>query len=84
MQGRAAPLAYCTQRSYCHWWEGEADHLPVPAKISLKLLNKLSNSVIPLIFSACTVFAICILPMSPDGTVASYFLLLGIALHQNH
>ena len=34
-QGRAAPLAYCTQRSYCHWWEGEADHLHVPAKISV-------------------------------------------------
>ena len=34
-QGRAAPLAYCTQRSYCHWWEGEADHLPVPAESSL-------------------------------------------------
>ena len=33
MQGRAAPLAYCTQRSYCHWWEGETDHLPVPAEI---------------------------------------------------
>jgi hypothetical protein len=28
-------LAYCTQRSYCHWWDGEADHLPVPAEFSL-------------------------------------------------
>ena len=34
-QGRAAPLAYCAQRSYCHWWDGEADHLPVPAEFSL-------------------------------------------------
>ena len=50
-QGRAAPLAYCTQRSYCHRWEGEADHLPVPAKHRFELLTKLS-------FESCTVAAI--------------------------
>ena len=43
---RAAPLAYCTQRSYCHWWEREADHLPVPAEFQFELLNKLSSSVV--------------------------------------
>ena len=43
MQGRAAPLAYCTQRSYCHWWEGEINHLPVPANHLFELLTMLSG-----------------------------------------
>ena len=49
-QGRAAPVAYCTQQSYCHWWEGEADHFPVPAKNQFELVNKLSSFLVLHIF----------------------------------
>ena len=36
-QGRAAPVAvaFCTQRTFYHLWEEEADHLPVPVNTSL-------------------------------------------------
>ena len=56
MQGRAAPLAYCTQRSYYHWWEGETDHLPVPANHLFELLTMLSGFLRLPLFSFRTTY----------------------------
>ena len=56
---------------FCHWWEGEADHLPIPAELSL---NCWTSCPIPWFqfFSVPVRFSQSeLLPISLDGTVAS-------------